>query len=224
DRRALRGRTVRRGLGLGSSGGCLLLRARSGVTTVRRGLRRGRRGCAGGSGRLRGGGLRVALLGQLHDLVVARRVHELVHADVHGGAGALAGTVGELLLGDHHVPLVAEARDGLVGDLDVVEAGRPHLLAQHRRAHGGGAHAGVAGEDDPPARAGVAGGVGRRRRTGAGRARTGQGTGHGGLLALHLLHLGGGGGDVAALLLADLEEQRGQGEADRRRGEHRQGD
>src|SRR5699024_11303494 len=66
--------------------------------------------------------------------------------------------------------------------------------------------------------------VGRRGGTGAGGARTGQGAGDGGLLALHLLHLGGGGGDVAVLLLADLEEQRGQGEADRRRGEHGQGD
>src|SRR5699024_6756691 len=222
DRRALR-----RGPGLGSGGGRLLLRAGSSVTTVRRGLGRGRgrgRRCAGGSCRLRVGVLRVALPDQLHDLVVARRVHELVHADVHGGAGALAGAVGELLLGDHHVPFVAEARDRLVGDLDVVVAGRAHLRAQHRRAHGGGAHSGVAGEDDPLDRSGVAGGVGRRGGTGAGGARTGQGAGDGGLLALHLLHLRGGGGDVAVLLLADLEEQGGQGEADRRRGEHCQDD
>src|SRR5699024_3437300 len=60
--------------------------------------------------------------------------------------------------------------------------------------------------------------------TGPGGARTGQGAGDGGLLALHLLHLRGGGGDVAVVLLADLEEQGGQGEADRRRGEHCQGD
>src|SRR5690606_17098208 len=151
---------------------------------------------------------RIALPDQLDDLVVAGRVHELVDADVDGRAGALAGAVGELLLGHHHVPLVGKARDGLVRDLDVVEAGRAHLLAQHRRTHGGGAHARIAGEDDLPDRAGVAGGVGRGGRTrarGACRAGAGERARDGGLLALHLLHLGGGGGDVAVVLLADLQ-------------------
>src|SRR5690606_4825610 len=134
----------------------------------------------------------VAAADQVHDLVVAGGVHELVHADVHGGAGALAGAVGELLLRDDDVPLVVQARDRLVGDLDVVEACRAHLLAQHGRAHGGGAHARIAGEDDLRDRAGVAGGVGCSSSAGTG-VRAGQGTGDGGLLALHLLHLGGGG-------------------------------
>ena len=57
---------------------------------------------------------------------------------------------------DHQVVAVGEVGDRLVDDRHVAEAGGLDLLAQHRGAHGRGAHAGVAGEDDRADRAGAA--------------------------------------------------------------------
>src|SRR5690242_684445 len=51
---------------------------------------------------------------QVHDLVVSRRVHEVVHRDVHRVGCALACAVGELVLRDDQVGGVVEVRDRLV--------------------------------------------------------------------------------------------------------------
>ena len=85
---------------------------------------------------------------------------------------------------------VEPALDRGVHHLDL-EAGLLDLVPEHRGAHGGGAHAGVAGEDDLPDRAG-----GRRRR--AHRAGDLPGDRRGGE-RLSLLQCGlRGGADVAA--------------------------
>ena len=74
---------------------------------------------------------------EVDDLVVLRRVHEVVDRDVQRIGRAPAGAVGELLLRDHEVFAAVEVRDGLVGHRDVVEAGLLDLVAQHARAHRG---------------------------------------------------------------------------------------
>src|SRR5215218_3639117 len=106
------------------------------------------------------------------------------------GCGGL-GAFGQVLVGDHHIVTVLEVGDGGVGDLDVGETGVLDLVAQHRRAHGAGAHAGVAGEDD------VLHWSGEDARAGP---RTGEDGGDRALLALHGFHPRGGGIDVGLVV------------------------
>ena len=87
---------------------------------------------------------------ELDDLVVPRAAHEVVDGDVDRRRGLLHGPVGQVLVGDHQVVGVGQVGDRLVDDGDLAVTGRLDLLAQHRGAHGRGAHARVAGEHDRP--------------------------------------------------------------------------
>ena len=184
--------------------------ASSGASGVGGGSRRSADG--GSSGSRRGSGdvgspVRVAGLDELHDLVVARAVHEVVHRDVDGAGGDGLGPLRQVLVRDDDVVSVREVGDRGIGDLDVREAGGLDLVPQHRGAHRAGAHSGVARKDDVLDRSGEDGDA-------AGiHARTGQGGGNRALLALQGFHPVGGFVQVVFRgRLAGLQDHRGDQE------------
>ena len=68
--------------------------------------------------------------------------------DDPGLGGALGGPAGQLMVGDHNLAVPGDLRYRVVDNLNAGDARVLQLVAQHGGAHGGGAHASVAGEDD----------------------------------------------------------------------------
>jgi len=59
---------------------------------------------------------------EVDDLVIARRVHEVVDRDVHGVRRLVPCAVGQLVLRDDQIRRPVEVRDRLVDDGDVLDA------------------------------------------------------------------------------------------------------
>ena len=101
----------------------------------------------------------------------------------------------QILVAHQQVKAVGQVIDGGIHHAHLITvAGVLNLVAQHRGAHCGRAHAGVAGKHD----------LGNQGRAGA----CGQGGAHRRLLALHALHLGSG---LRQIILGLLREPQNSG-------------
>ena len=137
----------------------------------------------------------------LDDLVVLRAVHEVVDRDVLRAGRLVPRPGGQVLVGDDQVDVVDQVRDRDVDHRDVGEPGLLDLVPEHRGAHRGRAHAGVAGEHDLVDRLAVRVAASRASSASSGVGLdAGQHAGHRALLALHRLHLRGRRGQIAALV------------------------
>ena len=137
-----------------------------------------------------------------HQHIILRRAHKILDRNDPGLRRPLSRPPGQLMVGDHDLAVGGNLGDGVMDDFNAGDPRVLELVSQHRRAHGGGAHARIAGKDD------LLHVLGADGCPGAGLRRLSLG---GGLAGGHLgLSLG-----QAGVLTEGLQQEHGDGEADR---------